>query len=92
MEYYDYKVEDFITDESFQRYCLNQDEDDIRFWNNWKADYAHKQFEMEEAEHFVRSMQWSDSPRNYFDYALRKQVIREQIQEKIKGSNKQPGV
>ena len=82
MDYLNYKVEDFISDESFQRYCLGKDERDVRFWKKWKEDHPQKHYELEEAELFVRSMQM-DISKNAFDYSIRKQVIRERLYEKI---------
>ena len=82
MDYSNYTVEDFISDESFQRYCHNQNEKDVRFWSNWKEDHPHRQYGIEEAENFVRSLQFRRSLKD-FEYASRKQTIRAQLQKKI---------
>lgn len=35
MDIQNYTVEDFICNESFQRYCLGSNKEDIQFWENW---------------------------------------------------------
>lgn len=35
MDYQNYTVEDFVCNESFQRYCMGADEEAIQFWESW---------------------------------------------------------
>src|SRR6185369_7525684 len=37
MNYTEYGEEDFLADESFQRYCLGSNEKDVNFWQAWMA-------------------------------------------------------
>src|ERR1044071_6188498 len=37
MNYTEYGEEDFLADESFQRYCLGTNEKDVNFWQAWMA-------------------------------------------------------
>jgi len=92
MDYLNYRVEDFISDESFQRYCLGKDDEDVRFWKKWKEEHPQKQYEMEEAELFIHSLQTDEVKQNNFDYIVRKQVIRERLKEKIDLRNKQRSI
>ena len=39
MKYQNYQVEDFLTDESFLKYCTGSSEQDINFWENWIQEY-----------------------------------------------------
>lgn len=87
MDYLNYKVEDFISDESFQRFCLGKDEGDVRFWKKWKEEHPQKHYELEEAELFIRSMQMDITCQN-FDYSVRKDIIRERLVQKIREKNK----
>lgn len=42
MNFQDYDVPDFVCDESFQRYCLDDSEDDIAFWKKWLNEHPEK--------------------------------------------------
>ena len=42
MDYQNYTVEDFVCDESFQRYCLGNDPSAIQFWESWIKDNPEK--------------------------------------------------
>lgn len=83
MEYNNYSVEDFISDESFQRYCLYQNERDIQFWEHWKKDHPHKQDDIGEAEFIVRSLQTRNINDNVLAYESRKQTIRDRLEDAI---------
>ncbi|PWJ43824.1 hypothetical protein [Sediminitomix flava] len=48
-----YKVEDFVEDESFQSYVLKKDQKDIAFWATWKVKHPEKSKDMEEAENLI---------------------------------------
>lgn len=42
MNFQDYDVPDFVCDESFQRYCLDDNDDDIAFWKKWLNEHPEK--------------------------------------------------
>jgi ferric-dicitrate binding protein FerR (iron transport regulator) len=88
MDYLNYKIEDFISDESFQRYCLGKDEADVLFWKKWKEEHPQKHYEIEEAEFFIHSMNTRETGRKNLDYTLRKNAIRQNIQQKVSRSGK----
>lgn len=83
MDYNNYSVEDFISDESFQRYCLYSDDKDVRFWETWKLDHPHKLDEVEEAEFFVRSLKTRDIVNSGLEYESRKQSVRNRLEHEI---------
>jgi ferric-dicitrate binding protein FerR (iron transport regulator) len=51
MDIQNYTVEDFICNESFQRYCLGSNKDDIQFWENWIKDNPLQSAAIAEATH-----------------------------------------
>jgi ferric-dicitrate binding protein FerR (iron transport regulator) len=83
MDYNNYSVEDFISDESFQRYCLYLNDKDVRFWETWKMNHLHKLDEVEEAEFFVRSLKTRDLVHHGLEYESRKQSIRNRLENAI---------
>lgn len=46
-------VEDFLADESFQRYCLRQSDLDIQLWKDYQKKYPHKKELIDEAKALV---------------------------------------
>ncbi|NQX39274.1 FecR protein [Pedobacter steynii] len=50
MEFQDYQIEDFLTDESFLNYCAKTNENDVLFWQNFKRLHQDKISIIEEAE------------------------------------------
>ncbi|NLR61110.1 DUF4974 domain-containing protein [Chitinophaga polysaccharea] len=54
MNFQDYEAIDFACDESFQRYCLEEQEADIQFWENWITRHPEKSAAVAEARHMVR--------------------------------------
>ncbi|WP_139278067.1 FecR family protein [Pseudozobellia thermophila] len=53
MKYINYNIEDFITDEYFQKWVLDSDAMCDNFWQNWLNDYPERQGLVEEARRFV---------------------------------------
>jgi len=53
MDIQNYTVEDFICNESFQRYCLGSNKEDIQFWENWIKDNPLQSAGISEAMHIV---------------------------------------
>ena len=53
MDIQNYTVEDFICNESFQRYCLGSNNEDIQFWENWIKDNPLQSTAIAEAMHIV---------------------------------------
>ncbi|HTE25456.1 FecR family protein [Flavitalea sp.] len=51
MDIQNYKVEDIICNESFQRYCLGSNKEDIQFWENWIKDNPLQFAVISEAKH-----------------------------------------
>ena len=50
-----YRLGDFITDETFINYCLRNNPDDIIFWRKWIAAHPEKNLLVKESENTVRS-------------------------------------
>ena len=53
MDIQNYTVEDFVCDESFQRYCLGSDPEAIRFWETWTRNNPRQSGDMEEAARII---------------------------------------
>ncbi|PSL47520.1 FecR family protein [Chitinophaga niastensis] len=53
MNFQDYEAVDFACDESFQRYCLEEDDAAILFWEDWISQYPGKKAVIQEARHMV---------------------------------------
>lgn len=53
MNFQDYEAIDFACDESFQRYCLEEQEADMQFWENWITRHPEKSAAVAEARHMV---------------------------------------
>lgn len=83
MEYSTYTVDDFISDESFQRYCLKPDEQDIHFWTQWKAEHPEMLGKLEEARHFILSLEELNKQKQDITYYHRKQAIRDNLRNAI---------
>ncbi|SEW55016.1 FecR family protein [Chitinophaga arvensicola] len=53
MNFQEYEVIDFACDESFQRYCLEADDRDLHFWENWLTQHPEKRLTVQEAREIV---------------------------------------
>ncbi|MEQ6121278.1 FecR domain-containing protein [Reichenbachiella sp. MALMAid0571] len=56
MDYLDYTVEDFVLDEYFQKWILDNDSMTASFWEAWLNNYPHKRVEVEKARQLVLSI------------------------------------
>lgn len=83
MDYSHYTVDDFIADESFQRYCLKQDERDIDFWTGWQTSHPGMQRTLEEARTFILSLEGLNQQTQDIAYYHRKQAIRNKLRAAI---------
>jgi transmembrane sensor len=54
-----YRLGDFITDETFVNYCLRNNPDDIIFWKKWIADHPEKILLVEESENTIRNFSFT---------------------------------
>jgi transmembrane sensor len=48
-----FMAEDFMLNDSFVRYCLQSNEEDVAFWNDWIARNPHKREETDKAREWV---------------------------------------
>ena len=60
-----YRLGDFITDESFINYCLRNNPDDIIFWQKWIAGHPEKNLLVKESENTVRSFSFTLPEKEY---------------------------
>ncbi|PTS98653.1 hypothetical protein DBR11_14335 [Pedobacter sp. HMWF019] len=49
MDYNQYTSVDFLTDESFLSYCAGNDEEHVKFWQNYTTEHPEKEQELSEA-------------------------------------------
>jgi len=54
-----YRLGDFITDETFINYCLRNNPEDIIFWKKWIAAHPEKDFLVKESINTVRSFSFT---------------------------------
>ncbi|HEX8429402.1 FecR family protein [Hymenobacter sp.] len=54
MTYDSYSVEEFLTDESFQAYALDTDEDSLRFWETWISQHPARAADFYQAAELLR--------------------------------------
>lgn len=48
-----FTAEDFMLNDSFVRYCLQSNDEDVAFWNDWIARNPHKKAETDQAKEWV---------------------------------------
>lgn len=60
MDYKDYKVEDFVTDEFFIRWVKNPTEDSDAFWNAWLSKNPSRETDVKEARQIVLMLQFKE--------------------------------
>jgi len=58
MDYKEYKVEDFASDEFFVRWVKAGDKDTILFWEKWLAAHPKKKQEILQARQLVESVKY----------------------------------
>ncbi len=56
MKYIDFKEEDFIKDEYFQKWVLSPDTMTSNFWNNWVKEHPEKAEIIKSAKNFVKQL------------------------------------
>lgn len=56
MEYSQYRVEDFVCNESFQAYCTGTNPAQVLFWEEYASTHPAQQALMEEARHLVNML------------------------------------
>ncbi|SNY99949.1 FecR family protein [Flagellimonas pacifica] len=91
MKYANYKEEDFIKDEYFQKWVLNPDEMTANFWDNWVASNPEKREIIQNALRFIQLMDFDihELPDEDFD-AMWQNVIqrRKGVENKIYGAKR----
>ncbi|MEZ2445077.1 FecR family protein [Chitinophaga sp. RCC_12] len=53
MNFQDFEAADFACDESFQRYCLEENDSDILFWESWITRHPEKKAAVLEARYMI---------------------------------------
>ena len=80
MELKEYSTEDFLLNDSFVRYCLQANERDIQFWENWKQQIPAKEHEIAEARKLLFSLGLRLSPaEKNREFQKLKKLIQESI-------------
>ncbi len=80
MELIQYSTEDFLLDDSFVRYCLQANEQDVQFWENWIQQNPAKELEIAAARKLLFSLGLRLSPA---DKNKEFQKLKKLIQESI---------
>lgn len=62
MNYKDYDVANFITDEFFIQWIKNPNENNSHFWEKWMDQHPEKRSMVNEAANLIRSVKYSHSP------------------------------
>lgn len=50
MDFSNFGIEDFLSDETFQKYCLGNDVESVDFWRHWLAEHPEKRPDTEAAK------------------------------------------
>jgi len=53
MNFQDFEAADFACDESFQRYCLEENDTDVLFWESWVTRHPEKKAAVQEARYMI---------------------------------------
>lgn len=61
MDYKDYTLEDFLSDDAFLQWVKHPDEENQAFWTNWLDQHPEKKQVMEEARELVLAMQFENA-------------------------------
>lgn len=62
-KYRSFKVEDFIIDDFFIRWVLENSEDDAKVWQDWLADNPAEVFKIEQAKNIITSIRFNKVPK-----------------------------
>lgn len=68
MNYSAYSVSDFLNDESFQDFALNEEQPAHSFWTEWLKNNPHKQSEFQEAIQILQSFSFNTIPIDFKNY------------------------
>jgi transmembrane sensor len=68
MNYSDYNLKDFILDEKFQQWILTPDKELDIFWNKCLEQYPYKKSTIEEAKHFILSLDFKPHYPSFEEY------------------------
>jgi len=80
MEYYQYKSEDFASDDFFKAWVLTPDGNSERFWNEFLKEYPEKFYDIAEARILIEKLAKLD---DQTDESLRANAIWEKIDHSI---------
>ncbi|WP_299666555.1 FecR family protein [uncultured Polaribacter sp.] len=89
MKYIHYTVEDFVKDEYFQKWILDNDSMTSNFWDNWLAKHPEKKSTIEEAKELILLLDFDSNKLSETDFDAMWQNIVEKRNKKI-GTLKRP--
>lgn len=89
MKYIHYNVDDFVKDEYFQKWVLENDGMTSNFWNNWIAKHPEKKSIIEEAKELILLLDFDDDQLSETDFDAMWQQIIEKRHKKPVVSKKQ---
>jgi transmembrane sensor len=80
MDYKNYTVNDFVTDNNFQRWVKNPDEADLKFWKHWMAQNPDKKETLNAARRMVQLLDFEKNQPNQHAF----EEVRVKIKDHIK--------
>jgi ferric-dicitrate binding protein FerR (iron transport regulator) len=93
MNFLDFEAADFACDESFQRYCLEENDADVQFWKDWLDRHPEKQAAAGEAIALIRVLSARQGNRleqlkhlkdGIAQYDLLREALGENLSEEIR--------
>jgi ferric-dicitrate binding protein FerR (iron transport regulator) len=83
MNYENYSVEDFAADQDFVQWVKSPSPQHAQRWTTWLNDHPHKRQAVEEARALVQEIEFNIAPEAH--------AMAQDVWERIKASNAQPG-
>ncbi len=90
MNYHQFKAEDFIMDKSFQQYCLQNNEEAVKFWTTWIEENSDKRAEVAKAKElyfilngFNTSEEFQNDKAVFVDRLKRAGILNQQTEKPV---------
>lgn len=88
MDYKVYQAQDFLLDESFQKFCLGTDQEQVSFWETWIRLNPEKHKEIQQAKNMYYVLNGNNTQETFYDD---QKVFQKAIDEYFRSDNENPG-
>ncbi|MBX2840306.1 MAG: FecR domain-containing protein [Flammeovirgaceae bacterium] len=87
MNFKDYNIADFVSDESFQNYCLKKDSASTFFWERWIIENPEKKDEVDEAALLLKSLKFNGDGISGLELKQSKDKVRTRLENQFSSRN-----